>query len=153
MSRFTVTKLYLFIGLILFTLVFIWLINAKPILLKWNYDPTSACSQPLVILNPLRNREVEKIADEFLEKIKEGNYEVIDKVVPDLDTREFFKENESKIKIKSWIAGDRIEERDKISFGYQIEREYDKGCYSEQSGIIVEKQNGVWKVTGYSPIY
>jgi len=89
--------------------------NAKPILVEWYYGINfgSVCDPPFIILNRLRNRESEKAADVFLEKLKGGKLEILSEVVSDFERLEDIKNKESTIKIKSWFAGDRKEDKTK----------------------------------------
>ncbi|CAN5629956.1 hypothetical protein BH24ACI1_BH24ACI1_22520 [soil metagenome] len=158
MKGFSIQKIALIIGVVstfLFSSTFVWLTNAKPVLVEWHYGINfgSVCDPPFVILNPLRKREAEKVADEFLEKLKEGKLEVLDETVSDSERLEHIKSNESTAKIKSWFAGGRKEEENKMSFTYWIERDYGGSCQSMPTTIDVEKINGVWKVVRFNPTY
>ncbi len=158
MKIFSIQKFASIIGIvlvILFLATFVWLMNAKPVLVKWYYGINygSICDPPFVVLNPLRNREAEKVADEFLEKIKAGKLELLNEIVSDAERLEHIKSSESTGKIKSWFAGDRIEEENKTTFTYWIERDYDGSCQSMPTGIEVEKINNIWKVVKFNPTY
>lgn len=129
--------------------------NAKPVLIEWHYGITygSICDPPFVVLNPLRNREGENSADEFLSQLKTGNWGVLNDLNLDAERLEQIKHGESNSKINSWFFSNKIKENKRIRFTYWVERNYGGGCQSMPAEIEVERNEYGWKVVDYGSTY
>ena len=133
----------------------VWFAASGPVLVNWHYGVRygAICDPPFVILNPLRNRDAERVADEFLSQLKDGNIHVLDSVVSDSDRLEHFKLSETQAKMRRWYAGDRSETDQEINIVYWIERKYDGGCGTVQATLGLTRTDDRWTVTNYSAIY
>lgn len=155
MTRFFNFKSVSILFLIIAFSIFIWLLNAKPVLVEWYYGINfgSICDPPFVILNPLRERQAENSANEFLEKLKSKKLEILDMVISDNEKLENVKNSEASSEIKSWFFSDRKVEGNIVKYTFWIERDYGGGGQSMPTGIDVENNGNTWKVIDYSPTY
>ncbi len=90
-------KLFLILALLAATLSLasiIWFSVSGPVLVEW-YQLGSVCEQPLIILNPLRDRNAENAADDFLENLQGGNLESLYDVVADRERLQHLRMRES----------------------------------------------------------
>jgi hypothetical protein len=140
---------------ILVILAAIWLSIAGPVLVEWHYGINfgAICDPPIVILNPLRNREYERVADRFLAELKNGNITILDELISDQERLEHIRLREIELKILSWFAAGRKEGSAEATVEYWIERKYDEGCHTVPAGITLTRIDQQWKVTSYNPIY
>ena len=155
MTKFSNLKTVVILVCVLTISTFVWLMNAKPVLIEWHYGIKfgAICDPPFVILNPFRNREGENSADEFLKQLKIGNLDVLDDLNLDVEKLEQIKDGESKAKINSWFFSNKKEEGNRIDFTYWVERNYGGGCQSMPTWIEVEKIENSWRVIGYGSTY
>ncbi len=154
-SRKPIISFFCLVFSIFFVGAFVLLWNGKPVLVEWYSGMYfgSICDPPFVVLNPLRDRQAELVAVEFLESIKAGNLEVLNDAVSEPERLLMIKEHESRLKAKSWFMSDRIDEKDRSSFNYWIERDYDGTCHSIGAFVEVEKINNAWRVVDFRPGY
>lgn len=141
---------------VLLTLGFaIWFLISGPVLVEWHYGIRygAICDPPLVVLNPLRNKEGERVADDFLARLQKGDFSTLDNVLPDPERREHVRMRESELNIRSWFSASRSEAIDEANINYWIDRNYDGGCHTVPEGIDLRKLGDQWEVTGYNPIY
>ncbi|HEX8250935.1 MAG TPA: hypothetical protein VF599_22365 [Pyrinomonadaceae bacterium] len=97
-------------------------------------------------MNPFRNKQPEKMAEEVLRELKNGNTEAIIPYLNDTsdDRKNQFLENETRYKIENWRIGGREDSADKISLSYWVSRrDYYEGHLENVSfSLFVMKTSG-----------
>jgi hypothetical protein len=144
------------VGLVFFAVGFsisawLYLTRSNPVLLTISADdtirPRSYC-----LLNPFRNKEPERIAENYLSKLRAG---VITEVAPFIGSNQYILEEEKKWPIQSWRIGDRQDTDKKTEILYWVQRGngYSKDGMEEEVRFFMKESNRNWRVTHYSAIY
>lgn len=151
MKKVVISGLICFIAI---SVLLYWQRNSRPALLCASLDdsirPRRHC-----LMNPFRNTEPEKSAEEVLGELRNGNAEVI---IPYLngmtdDQKNHFLENESRYKIENWRIGAREDSADEISLMYWVSRrDYDEGHLEDVSFFFVRDGNQ-WRLKNFNAIY
>jgi hypothetical protein len=128
----------------------IWLSTTdRPVLIEW-HDPAAVCDPPIVILNPLRNRDAERVADDFVARLQRHDFELLDRAIDDGEFRERVRNRESEHNITSWYSAGRTQTYDKATIEYWLTRDRG-GC--QPAIIALQKFDDEWRVTSYNPVY
>lgn len=145
-------KHILLAALVLSIAMVIWFLVAGRALVEWQ-GLGAVCDPPFVVLNPLRNREPEQSAADFLSQLQGGDFAQLARAVQDDDKREMIRSLEVNLKIKSWFAAGGSGANDEVSIRYWLTRGYESGCQTVPATITLIKVDNRWAVIGYNPIY
>lgn len=125
--------------------------NSRPALLCTTLDdsirPRNYC-----LMNPFRNKQPEKTAEEILRELKNDNTEAIIPYLSD-DQKNHFPENESKYKVENWRIGEREDAEDKISLLYWVSRRDYMPEHLEEVSFFFVRDGNQWKLENFSAIY
>ena len=134
--------------LIIGSVVLLYLTRSHPVLLRIPPDDTIR-PRYYCVLNPFRDKAPEKLAEQYLNKLREGTVEAI---APFLGERTYILEKEKQWPIQSWRIGDRKDTAEKVEIMYWVKR--DNGYSGEEAVFFDVIRSGEnWKVKTYSAIY
>ncbi|HEY0429063.1 MAG TPA: hypothetical protein VGC76_14880 [Pyrinomonadaceae bacterium] len=102
------------------------------------------------LMNPFRDRKLENIAENILEKLRNGE---TDSIVPYLteDNRNRILQRENEFQITNWHIGEINRTEDKLSLKYWTSRRNYKG--EEEVNFIFTRENDEWKLKYFSAVY
>lgn len=148
--------------LIFFSVVLLTLFierNSRPVIFCSSLDdsirPRNYC-----VMNPFRDKQPEKLAEEVLLQLKDGNTEVL---IPYLmntteDQKNHFLESERKLQIKNWRIGSREDSEDNISIMYWVSRQnyhhdFSGNDHLEEVHFYFIREGNSWKLKDFGAIY
>lgn len=112
------------------------------------------------LMNPFRDKQPEIMAEEVLQELKNGNYQVITPYLSDLneDRKNHFLENEKKFQIKNWRIGNRENTKENVSIMFWVSRqnyfnEVSNFDYIEEVHFYFVREGNAWKLKDFSAIY
>jgi hypothetical protein len=105
--------------LIVGSVILLYLTRSRPVLMRIPPDDTIR-PRYYCVLNPFRNKAPEQLAEQHLNKLREGKVEVI---APFLDERTYILEKEKQWPIQSWRIGDRQDTADRVKIMYWVKRD------------------------------
>ncbi|HKP69217.1 MAG TPA: hypothetical protein VJV05_08035 [Pyrinomonadaceae bacterium] len=146
-------KKYILLAVLVLSIVLaVWFSVAGRALMEWK-GLRDVCEPPFVVLNPFRDRDPERSADQFLTRIQGGDFAQLARAVQDDDKREMIRSLESERKIKSWFAAGGSDAGDEVSIQYWLTRPYENGCQTVPARVNLIKVDNRWVVIGYNPAY
>jgi hypothetical protein len=126
--------------------------ESNPVLFCVNPDgnirPRTYC-----LLNPFRDKQAEKVAEEILTKLRNGETETLLPYLSQLneDNKNQILEDERKFQIKSWRIGRLEETGDEFSLKYwTLRQNYE---WEEEVNFYFVRENGEWKLESFDAIY
>lgn len=133
--------------------------NSRPVIFCSSLDdsirPRNYC-----VMNPFRNKQPEKMAEEVLLQLKNGNTEAIIPYLNDVteDRKNHVLESEKELQIKTWRIGDREDSEDKISIMYWVSRQnYSYDVYGndhlEAVSFYFNREENEWKIKQFNAGY
>lgn len=122
----------------------------KPVLLRSPFTDACCGESAFVVLNPLRNRDVESYADSVLVLMRDKPCEqVVANMALSQERRQYVCEKQKEHPLLSWELKDRYNEGQQHILVYHIR--YKGSDYIGRLLMWIENRNGEWQVTGYSP--
>ena len=127
--------------------------NSRPTIFCASLDgsirPRNRC-----IMNPFRDKEVEKIAEGILEKLRSGQTDSLIPYLTDLneDNKNHILEREKEYQVEDWRIGRRTETTDELSLMYWTSRKNYNG-QEEETRFIFVRDNNEWKLKYFGAIY
>lgn len=106
------------------------------------------------VLNPLRDKTPEQIAEDILQELRNKRTDVIKPYLREFnkDNQERILENESKLIPYSWRIGDRKDSDSNCHLMYWVMREGYQDYEESVSFVFVRTERG-WKLQTYNAIY
>jgi hypothetical protein len=101
-------------------------------------------------MNPFRDREPEKVAERYLEALKNGDYDAIAPLI-DASYRDGFVQDEAEHPILAYRLGDRRGSGDMVEVMYEVER--GNGGESDQVAFTLLKVDGEWTALSLTTVY
>jgi hypothetical protein len=126
----------------------------SPVLFRFR-DPTNVNPElgVTLILNPLRNKEPEQSAEQFLSSLKSGLCKDAFAAMPiQEEGKSAWIEEEQAHPLKDWIMTNRVHNRGKIELVYLVRRD-DYDFYGSGITLYLEKQDSNWRVTEFVAYY
>ena len=149
-------RIGLYIGLILFGLL-LYHVAFHPVLFRspWENVNCIECGGPgFVLLNPLRDRAPEKVAQRFLQRLKDGQCVEAMRALPTTDDqRKYICDAQEHYLLDRWQLGDRYEKHDCTTLLYL---QWSRNQVQKQQGpswLWIEIDRGQSSVKSYGPIY
>jgi hypothetical protein len=129
----------------------LFLLRSRPVLLRIPPDDTIR-PRYYCLLNPLRDRAPENVAESHLNELREGRVEIIS---PYIGENKYLLEKEKEWPIQSWRVGGREDAADKSELMYWVKRGngYSKGGYEEEVRFTIVRSGGSWEVESFGAIY
>ena len=132
--------------------VYLYLARANPAVYRHMMNGNPVKEPEFTIFNPFRDRRPERVAEAFLEKLKEGRCrEAVDVPLLTRDYKEEVCEKENKSPLLSWQFKNRSDGA-KVRMYYLAHRKTYQD-YQGQLWIIVENRGGEWQVVNYECFY
>ena len=126
---------------------------ASPVLFS-TYHFRAISAPPIALFNPLRDRIPERHGDTVLSQMRSGEYkQVLESLVEDVERRKHVYMREAEYPIESWVLGDRQDDAEGVTLLYWAKRRNYDYRLGARISIRVDKNNGEWRATSYSPIY
>jgi len=131
--------------------VTLFLLRSHPVLLRIPTDdtirPRSYC-----LLNPFRDKRPEDVAEAYLNKLREGQVEVISLYIGE---NKYIPEREKEWPIQSWRVGDREDATERAELMYWVRRGngYSIDGYEEEVRFTVVRSGGRWEVKSFGAVY
>lgn len=129
----------------------LFLMRSHPVLLRVppdsNIRPRYYC-----LLNPFRDKAPENVAETYLNKLREGQVDVISTYIGE---RKDIPEKEKQWPIQSWRVGNREDITDQSELMYWVKRGngYFTEGYEEEVHFRMVRSGGNWEVKSFSAIY
>lgn len=128
----------------------VWMLVAGPVLLRLNLDPGALQPPFLTLLNPLRDRGAERVADAYLRRLSTGQL---------AEARPYFGANRETIELREpqypplkWTVANRTDESGRVTLTYTVTR---GGGYpgSSTAVVVVARHAGEWRIATYNAGY
>jgi hypothetical protein len=118
-------------------------------LLRFSLDPGAVQPRMFVLLNPLRDRSPERIADGFLRQLAMGRTQSLVRFYG--ANRELMLEEEVRYPPVSWRLSNREDHGQSVLLTYLVAR--GGGYKGEEEAIFEFVRSGEWKLLSYNAIY
>lgn len=130
-----------------------FLMRSQPVIFSYA-EVGSMTKEPVFsIFNPLRDREPERSAEQFLQRLQSGRCEAaISKVDGSFEYKQVTCDRERVYRLKSWQLKNRTDESQSVRLYYEVMRQTYHGL-TGQVWITVEKKPDAWHVTRYDRAY
>ena len=139
------------VGIIVGLTGLLFLMRSQPVLLRVppdsNMRPRYYC-----LLNPFRDRAPENVAETYLNKLREGQVDVISSYI---GANKYIPEKEKQWPIKSWRVGNREDASDKSEIMYWVTRGngYSNSGYEDAVYFRLLRSGDSWELKSFSAIY
>jgi hypothetical protein len=125
---------------------------SRPVLFRSPFRDACCGESAFVVLNPLRKRDIENYADSILSLMRDKPCEqIVANMALDQERRQYVCEKQKEHPLISWELKDRRDEGQRYNLFYHIR--YKDSDYVGWLWMSVEKKNGEWQITNYSPVY
>ena len=133
--------------------VYLFVTHSSPVLFRY-VEVGNPLKEPVfIVLNPYRDRAPERVADLFLQQLKDGNCE---KAMAALHDSFRFQhetcEREERYALGSWRLMNRTDEPQKVRMYFSVNRLNYDGMVG-QAWVTVEKRGNQWQATRYDRYY
>ena len=148
------TKLLLIAGATILAIgVALFAVRTQPVLYSY-VEAGNPIKEPVfAIFNPFRDRDPERKAREFLQRLKDGGCEeVMSALEYEVQYGKETCEHERTNSLMSWKMGNRTDEPQRVRLFYRVRRKQSPNI-SGQVWLTVEKQSNGWHVTRYDRYY
>ena len=137
------------LALIVGVSAFLLLTRTRPVLLRVPPDDTIR-PRYYCILNPFRDTAPEKLAEQYLSKLRDGEIEAIYTLVGD---NKYILEEERKWPIQKWRVANRTDKSDSVELSYWVTRGNGYPVLEEEAYLDVVNSASGWAVTRFSAVY
>lgn len=123
--------------------------SAPSCILRLDVDPGAVRPRIFVIMNPLRDRGPERLANDYFRKLKAGRSAELRRTF--VGNTEVMTEEEVRYPPTSWRIGDRVDEANLTRISYWVRR--GSGYPGEEEASFEFSRVPSWKLVSYNAIY
>src|SRR5262245_11067422 len=151
----TLIRLSLFIAILsAFSAAILYSTRSRPVIFSFSPDPAMVRPRTYCLLNPLRDKSPEIIAEKYLKSLRDGD---VESIRPFLSAGEdiHIMDNEKKWPIQSWRIGERVDMPGETELMFWVTRGggYSKDYVEEEVRLRIKQSGSGWSLNSYSAIY